>query len=167
MRIVENPTLFRETIRTTLNSKINNDTTTLIIENGIYNYAIQECTTRKIIKKWNNPFFVELYISKFRSLLANIDSEHVQELIRQDPYKISHMSHQEMNPTIWKPFIEKQQKIAESMLNNKLTANTTSFKCHRCDSKNCSYYQMQIRSADEPMTSFVTCIDCDNHWRVN
>lgn len=167
MRIVENPTLFRETIRSTLNSKLKNDSTSLIIENGIYNYTIQECTTRKIIKKWNNPFFVELYISKFKTLLANIETDHVQELIRIDPYKIAHMTHQELNPTIWKPFIEKQQKIAESMLNNKLTANTNSFKCHRCDSKNCSYYQMQIRSADEPMTSFVTCIDCDNHWRVN
>jgi transcription elongation factor S-II len=167
MRIVENPTLFRETIRTTLNSKLHNESTALIIENGIYNYTIQECTNRKIIKKWNNPFFVELYVSKFKTLLFNIETDHVQELIRKDPYKIATMSHQEMNPTIWKPFIEKEQKIAESMLNNKLTANTTSFKCYRCDSKNCSYYQMQIRSADEPMTSFVTCIDCDNHWRVN
>ena len=121
MRIVENPTLFRETIRSTLNSKLKNDSTSLIIENGIYNYTIQECTTRKIIKKWNNPFFVELYISKFKTLLANIETDHVQELIRIDPYKIAHMTHQELNPTIWKPFIEKQQKIAESMLNNKLT----------------------------------------------
>jgi transcription elongation factor S-II len=77
------------------------------------------------------------------------------------------MTHQDFNPEKWKTFIEKQQKIAESMLTSKLTANTTSFKCFKCDSKNCSYYQMQIRSADEPMTSFITCIDCDNHWRVN
>ena len=167
MRIVENPTLFRETIRSTLNQKILNESTTLIIENGIYNYTIQECTNRKIIKKWNNPFFVEIYISKFKTLMSNLDTEYVHELIKQDPYKIAHMTHQEFNPTIWKPLIEKQQKIAESMLTKKLTANTTSFKCRGCDSKNCSYYQMQIRSADEPMTSFVTCIDCDNNWRVN
>jgi len=167
MRIVENPTLFRETIRTTLNTKLKDESVSFIIENGIYNYTIQQCTIRKIIKKWNNPFFVELYVSKFKTLLSNIDSEHVQELIRIDPHKISHMTHQELNPTIWKSLIEKQQKIAESMLTKKLTANTTSFKCYRCESKNCSYYQMQIRSADEPMTSFVTCIDCDNNWRVN
>ena len=37
MRIVEDPTLFRDTIRTTLNTKIKSDATTLIIENGIYN----------------------------------------------------------------------------------------------------------------------------------
>jgi hypothetical protein len=109
MRIVENPTLFRETIRTALNNKLHIDSTTLIIENGIYNYTIQECTTRKIIKKWNNPFFVELYISKFKSIMANIDTEHVQSLIKQDPYKIAYLTHQEMNPTIWKSLIEKQQ----------------------------------------------------------
>jgi len=167
MRIVEDPTLFRQTICTELNKLVVNQEYTTVIENGIYNYTIQECTNRKIIKKWNNPFFVEIYVSKFKTLLANLNTEHMQEEIKQDPTKIAYMTHQEFNPEKWKSFIEKQQKIAESMLTNKLTANTTSFKCYKCDSKNCSYYQMQIRSADEPMTSFVTCIDCENHWRVN
>ena len=39
------------------------------------------------------------------------------------------------------------------------------FKCRKCKSKNCSHYQMQTRSADEPMTTFVTCMDCGNRWR--
>ena len=167
MRIVEDPTLFRDTIRGELNKLVTNDQYTAVIENGIYNYTIQECTNRKIIKKWTNPFFVEIYISKFKTLLANLNTDYAKELIEQDPTKIAYMTHQDFNPEKWKTIIEKQQKIAESMLTNKLTANTTSFKCYKCDSKNCSYYQMQIRSADEPMTSFVTCIDCENHWRVN
>ena len=167
MRIVEDPVLFRDVIKNELNKLVKNDQYTAVIENGMYNYTIQECTNRKIIKKWTNPFFVEIYICKFKTLLANLDTEYAQKLIGEDPTKIAYMTHQEFNPEKWKIFIEKQQKIAESMLTSKLTANTTSFKCRKCDSKNCSYYQMQIRSADEPMTSFVTCIDCENHWRVN
>ena len=39
------------------------------------------------------------------------------------------------------------------------------FKCRKCKSNNCSHYQMQTRSADEPMTTFVNCMDCGNRWR--
>ncbi len=39
------------------------------------------------------------------------------------------------------------------------------FKCKKCKSKKTSYYQLQTRSADEPMTTFVQCIECDNHWK--
>ncbi len=39
------------------------------------------------------------------------------------------------------------------------------FKCGKCGSQNTTYYQMQTRSADEPMTNFVTCLDCNKKWR--
>ncbi len=39
------------------------------------------------------------------------------------------------------------------------------FKCRKCQSKKTSYYQLQTRSADEPMTTYVTCLNCDNHWK--
>jgi len=73
----------------------------------------------------------------------------------------------DFNPDKWKTLIEKQNQINESMLNKKLKANTDQFKCRKCDGRNCNYYQLQIRSADEPMTSFITCIDCEHKWKVN
>jgi len=167
MRTVENPEHFRTTIKNTLNNIIQDTHNSNVVENGIYNYTIQECTNRKIIKKWNNPYFVEIYISKFKTLLINLKSEYVQELVRQDPTKIAYMSHIDFYPEKWKHLIEKQHQINESILNTKLVANTDQFKCRKCDSRSCNYYQLQIRSADEPMTSFITCIDCDHHWRVN
>ena len=39
------------------------------------------------------------------------------------------------------------------------------FKCKKCKSKKTTYYQLQTRSADEPMTTYVTCMECDNHWK--
>lgn len=39
------------------------------------------------------------------------------------------------------------------------------FKCGKCKSTKTSYYQMQTRSADEPMTSYVTCGACGNRWK--
>jgi transcription elongation factor S-II len=39
------------------------------------------------------------------------------------------------------------------------------FKCGKCKSVKTTYYQMQTRSADEPMTTFVTCMGCGNRWK--
>ncbi|KAH0786557.1 transcription elongation factor A protein 1 isoform X3 [Histomonas meleagridis] len=39
------------------------------------------------------------------------------------------------------------------------------FQCRRCKSRNISFYQLQTRSADEPMTNFCTCGDCGNTWK--
>ena len=45
-------------------------------------------------------------------------------------------------------------------------AETDMFKCGKCRGRKCTYFQMQTRSADEPMTTFVTCVNCGNHWKV-
>lgn len=44
-------------------------------------------------------------------------------------------------------------------------AETTQFQCGKCKQRRCTYYQLQTRSADEPMTTFVTCLECGNKWR--
>nr|XP_033812130.1 transcription elongation factor A protein 3 isoform X1 [Geotrypetes seraphini] len=42
---------------------------------------------------------------------------------------------------------------------------TDLFQCSKCKKKNCSYNQVQTRSADEPMTTFVLCNECGNRWK--
>ena len=44
-------------------------------------------------------------------------------------------------------------------------AETDQFKCGKCRQRKCRYYQMQTRSADEPMTTFVTCTNCNHKWK--
>ena len=44
-------------------------------------------------------------------------------------------------------------------------AMTNLFKCRRCGSRETSYYEVQTRSADEPMTQFITCLQCNNRWK--
>ena len=41
------------------------------------------------------------------------------------------------------------------------------FMCKKCKSKKTTYYQLQTRSADEPMTTYVECMDCNNHWKFS
>lgn len=42
---------------------------------------------------------------------------------------------------------------------------TDLLKCGKCGKRNCTYNQIQTRSADEPMTTFVMCNECGNRWK--
>lgn len=46
-------------------------------------------------------------------------------------------------------------------------AETTAFQCGRCKQWKTRYRQAQTRSADEPMTTFVTCVNCGNRWKFS
>jgi len=43
-------------------------------------------------------------------------------------------------------------------------ATESFFKC-KCGSKKTNYYQMQTRGADEPMTNFINCSECNRQWK--
>ena len=70
-----------------------------------------------------------------------------------------------MDPVKWDPLIQAKIKRDKYKFETNIEAATDTFKCRKCQSNKCTYYQMQTRSADEPMTTFVTCIDCGNRWK--
>lgn len=41
------------------------------------------------------------------------------------------------------------------------------FTCGKCKGTKTTYFQMQTRSSDEPMTTFVTCLTCNNRWKFS
>jgi len=138
------------------------------IEKGIYNYAIQEATSKQIVKKWDNASFVYLYMDKLRSVYINLKSEDLLEKLKTKeilPQQIAFMSHHEMNPGKWKELIERKMMRDASKLNCNIQANTDMYTCSRCKSKKTIYYEMATRSADEQMTIFITCLDCGKNWK--
>jgi transcription elongation factor S-II len=44
-------------------------------------------------------------------------------------------------------------------------AESDMFKCSKCKQSRTTFYQKQTRSADEPMTVFITCRVCGHEWR--
>ena len=42
---------------------------------------------------------------------------------------------------------------------------TDQFQCGKCKQRKTTFFQLQTRSADEPMTTFVTCVVCSNRWK--
>ena len=81
------------------------------------------------------------------------------------PQNVAFMTHQEYNPTRWKALIESKMKRDASKYDDNIQASTNMYTCKKCKSSRCTYYEMQTRSADEPATIFVTCLDCGKHWR--
>jgi transcription elongation factor S-II len=139
------------------------------IEKGVFNYAIKEATSRQIIKKWHNTLFCEIYAARLRTVLTNLkqNPELHQQLLSGEvtPIIIATMTHQEMNPLQWKPIIDRKIKRDRLKFTNNIEASTDMYTCGRCKSKKCTYYEMQTRSADEPTTVFVTCLNCGKNWK--
>ena len=61
MHILE-PEDFRNNIRTLLKNLGLDEKKSKNIEKGIYNYTIKEGKTRKIVRKWDNIYFNQIYI---------------------------------------------------------------------------------------------------------
>lgn len=62
-------------------------------------------------------------------------------------------------------FSRYKAKIDVEIFRNKIETVPGSFTCSKCQSKETIATERQMRSADEPMSVFVTCVMCDNHWR--
>ena len=142
----------------------------LNLERGIYNYTLRESDTKNIVKKWDNGYFVQIYADRLRTVCISMANDHVIQLITTKQirtHELAFMTHQEMNPDKWSALIKAKQLRDKHKYETKVEASTDNFTCpnSKCRSTKCTYYQLQTRSADEPMTTFVTCIDCGKRWK--
>lgn len=168
MRTIENSDNFRKNIRIKLQEIINCEKDCANLEKGVFNYSLKEADNRKVVKKWDNPYFIQIYTDRLRSIYWNLKNPALIEQIKTDkikPHTVAFMTHQEMNHVKWEPLIQAKMKRDHYKYEAKIEAATDTFKCRKCHSNKCTYYQMQTRSADEPMTTFVSCIDCGNRWK--
>jgi transcription elongation factor S-II len=167
-RKINDPDCFRENVVTKLNNIVNNISICENLEKGIYNYTLKVCEEKNLLKKWTNESFVLLYIEKLRTLLINLkDANLLNKVLSKTlkPHEFVFMNHQELRPELWESLIEEKKIKDENKYTPKIEASTDNFICGKCKSKKCTYYQLQTRSADEPMTTFVTCLDCGNRFK--
>lgn len=167
-RKIDDPEKFRKTILDYLNNKIQNIKISENLEKGIYNYTLEQCEKKNLIKKWSNEFFGIIYIQKVKAISFNLDNlELFNKLIKKEikAHELAFLNHQSMRPDLWDKLLEEKRIKDENKFLPKIEASTDDFTCFKCKSKKCTFYQLQTRSADEPMTTFVTCLECGNRWK--
>ena len=164
---IENPDLFRANIRKKLNEKFKDERHGNNLEKGIFNYALKEADQRKIVKKWDNKHFVQIYVDRLRSIVLNLKGEILQHIKDGSikPHIVAFMTHQELAPEKWAKLIEAKSKRDLNKFETNIAAATDTFTCRKCKGNQCTYYQMQTRSADEPMTCYISCCICGNRWK--
>ena len=166
--IINDSEIFRNNISKKFNTFFG-EKKSINIEKGIYNFAIRKATKLNIVRKWENKYFVNIYVNRWRSLYLNFkNNKSLVEKIKTKQISVkelSEMRHQELCPEKWKKLIDAKIKRDKNLTSVNLSAATDEFKCYRCKKSKCTYYQLQTRSADEPMTTFITCLVCGNRWK--
>lgn len=169
----------RDTIKNKFSNLLNDNKLSTSIELNIFDFITDYSNKNNIIIDFDNNIFKLLYIAKSRQIYHNLDESSyiknlkIKNLIKKKKIileKICKYEHKELKPLKWKKF-NKDIEILNSEISdfNKELNTTDQFKCPKCKKNKCVYYQLQTRSADEAITSFITCIydGCGFTWKEN
>ena len=166
-----NITESRNKVRSKIFEILDNGPMSENMEKACLNACLKLGRKKNIICRWENKTFLMLYINKVKQVLYNIDpnnSTYIYDKLKNKEiksYDVPFMTHQELNPQIWEPIIKEKIKRDKSRYEINMEAATEEFTCYRCGKNKCTYYELQTRSADEPMTTYVSCLNCGNHWK--
>jgi transcription elongation factor S-II len=156
---------YRQNSITSLNNFIN-DGQAKLLEDEIYNFSVSYAKKNNV-----EEILEDIYYHKVNDIISNMDSSHyiknnyLLKAIKDDDIDILdvvNMSPDKLYPEIWKPILDKIAWLEYKKIN---MATTDIFYCKKCKKKKCTFYQLQTRSADEPMTTFVNCLVCSNNWK--
>ena len=145
------------------------------MEIGIFNWSLEFAKENKVTRNWKNPRFIRLYLDKSISIITNLDpnsyvgNKRLLNRIREHefiPHALPGMLPENVFPERWAAIIDKKQKKEEHIYEERPVAMTDIYKCGKCKKRECSYQEIQLRSCDEPMTLFITCLNCGNRWRI-
>lgn len=141
------------------------------MERGVFNAAIDKATRTTTSRKWNNPVFLDMYVQRAKTVLANIDPAsyvHNPTLLQGvydgtvAAHTIAFLKPHELYPSRWTRIKELYQAKQTEYVP---TEFVTLYTCGKCGAKKTTICEVQTRSADEPMTQFITCFVCKHRWR--
>jgi hypothetical protein len=183
-------------------------------ERSVYNWAVQQTREMQDDPSWENRLFRSRYKQKAFGLLLElqrgpevaadikVEGDRITMGLNIVPQLVKRLQRKELDsknlarydPDVLWPggpwakmaFEHKKRDLMLEQAKTKEQNYEGQFKCGKCKSTKTTYYQMQTRSADEPMvsslllffmlialrtnapalqTTFVTCTTCNNRWK--
>lgn len=113
----------------------------------------------------------DTYKSKLRTLLSNLREDIQQQILESSlsPSLLVRMTSEDLASDELKEWREATMKYlakhSQAGPGKEEQATTDMFRCGKCGQRKTTYFQLQTRSADEPMTTFITCLHCGNRWK--
>jgi len=144
------------------------------LERGIYNASLNEAKQRLVPQTWEHETFQWVYMSVAKRAASNfnpdsyVGNKHLIQRWKDGEFTLDQIggwTPYELKPTHWKDLKDQQLRREQRILEGNLSMATDRFRCSQCKKKMCSYYELQTRSADEPMTIFVRCLNCGKQWK--
>lgn len=141
-----------------LKSILENEKNAINMEKSIFNFCLKYASENNIEKSWKNITFIHLYKQKYVNIRLELKNQQILEKVKNKdilPKDIAFLKSEELDPEKWKPVEFVDDNVEDGI-----------FQCRKCKSRKTTYYSLQTRSADEPMTNFITCIECKNRWKM-
>ena len=140
------------------------------MEKAIFNFSIKVLSSKGLVPYWNNVQFQLFYINEREKTMEELKITNyfiLNPVLRKElkPHEIPFMTTFERNPKLWSTFVAAENKKEASMFDVPVESITDRYYCRRCNQNKTTYFQLQVRSADEPMTTFITCTVCNNRWK--
>lgn len=146
----------------------------LDLERGIYNATLDDAKKHMVPLTWDHDTFRWMYSAIAKRTLTNfhpnsyVGNKSLIERWKEGEFtldSIGRWTPYELNPANWKDLKDQQFRRDKRVLEGNLAMATDRFRCSQCKKKMCSYYELQTRSADEPMTIFISCLNCGKRWK--
>lgn len=143
------------------------------LETILYRTSLDIAGKKEIRKTWSNPMFRDIYLAQARRVLANLNpNSYVRNKGLWERYsqqeltleQIVHQNYYELCPEHWQQLIDLQAKRERTQLEGDFSRATDRWQCNGCKMRKCTFYELQTRSADEPMTIFIHCLNCGKRW---
>ena len=126
----------------------------------------------KIQANWDCFIFRTRYCNKSSNIISNLKDTRndgfIQAIIDKTiPLReIASLKPDQIFPEHWK-LLKQQADAKQVILKDGCDGISDGIaQCGKCKSYKTTYYSLQTRSADEPMTNFFTCHNCGKHWKT-
>jgi len=143
------------------------------LEAIIFQTSFDIALKKEVRKSWRNQTFVDIYLAVSRRIIGNLNPDSyvcnkslweryaAKELTLE---QIAKQNHFELCPENWQQMVDIQAKRERTQLEGDFSRATEKWQCNGCKMRKCTYYELQTRSADEPMTIFIHCLNCGKRW---